>query len=66
MFEIFVVSIGIVLIIEGILYFFIARNLELVIELLDKFNSKSLKNLGLIMALIGICLIYYTLRFYNE
>ena len=66
MFEILIVSIGIVLIIEGILYFFIARNLDLVIEQLQKFNSKSLKNFGLIIALIGYCLIYYILRFYND
>ena len=63
MFEILIVSIGIVLIIEGILYFFIARNLDLVIEQLQKFNSKSLKNFGLIIALIGFCLIYYFLGF---
>tara|TARA_B100000575_G_scaffold216534_1_gene177174 strand:+ start:294 stop:494 length:201 start_codon:yes stop_codon:yes gene_type:complete len=66
MLEILVVSIGIVLIIEGLLYFFISRNLKLVTEQLNKLNPKSLKNFGLIIALIGFCLIYYIIKFYNE
>ena len=44
---------------------FDCKNLKL-IEQLQKFNSKSLKNFGLIIALIGFCLIYYIIRFYND
>ncbi len=66
MLEVFVISIGLVLVIEGTLYFFLANNLNFLISRLKELNPKTIKNFSLIMALIGLCLIYFTIRIYEN
>ncbi len=66
MLEMLTISIGLVLVIEGILYFIIADRLNQIISILENFNSKKIKILSLSMIIIGFCLIYFTFRFYRE
>ena len=65
MFEIFIISIGLVLIIEGTLYFLLANRLSLIINKLNKFDPQKIKNISLFMALLGLCLIYYIINHYD-
>tara|TARA_Y100000817_G_C16407074_1_gene345763 strand:- start:94 stop:291 length:198 start_codon:yes stop_codon:yes gene_type:complete len=62
--EVIFISIGIVLIIEGVLYFFLANNINLIIRVLKEINSKRIKNISLILVFIGFCLIYFMIRPY--
>ena len=64
--EIIITSIGLVLIIEGILYFFLANNMKKFINTLSLINPRIIKNVGALCSLIGICLIYFTFKFYNN
>ena len=66
MFEIIIISIGLVLVIEGILYFILASRLNLLLEMLKKIDVQKIKTISLFLALLGICLIYFTFRFYGE
>ncbi len=66
MLEMLTISIGLVLVIEGIIYFIIADRLNQIISILENFNSKKIKFLSLSMIIIGFCLIYFTFRFYRE
>ena len=64
--EIIITSIGLVLIIEGILYFFLANNLNKLLNILVAVNPQTIKNISAFCALIGLCLIYFTFKFYDN
>ena len=66
MFEIIIISIGLVLVIEGIIYFILSSRLNYIAEILEKIDPQTIKTFSLVVALIGICLIYFTFRFYGE
>ena len=66
MLEILLTSIGLVLIIEGVLYFFLAKNLNKYLNMLSLITPQTLKNISLFFALMGLCLIYFTFKYYDN
>ncbi len=66
MLQTLIISIGLVLVIEGLIYLIIADRLSQIISILENFNSKKIKIFSLSMIFIGFCLIYFTFRFYRE
>ena len=66
MLKLFLLGIGLLLLFEGILYFFLAGNLNAVLDQLRKVEPQKIKTISLIMTIIGACLIYFTLRFYGD
>ena len=63
MFELLILSIGIVLVIEGLLYFILVDRIDYFIKVLKNFNKQKIKTISLIIALVGLCLIYFTIDF---
>ena len=66
MLKLFLLGIGLLLFFEGILYFFLARNLIPILEQISKVDPQKIKTISLIMTIIGACLIYFTFRFYGD
>lgn len=66
MFEILVISIGLVLVIEGIVYFALANKLKLLLTIINDIKPHKIKTISLSIILIGICLIYFTFRYYES
>ena len=66
MLKLFLLGIGLLLFFEGILYFFLSRNLNSILEQISKVDPQKIKTISLIMFFIGACLIYFTLRFYGD
>ena len=66
MFEVLLTSIGLVLIIEGLLYFLLARKLNELLTKIISINPQTIKNVGASCALIGLCLIYFTFKYYKN
>ncbi len=66
MFETLFTSIGLLLIIEGLLYFFLANNLKKYLNILSLVKPQTLKNISLFFALLGLCLIYFTFKYYDN
>tara|TARA_Y200000002_G_C22095742_1_gene420574 strand:- start:91 stop:297 length:207 start_codon:yes stop_codon:yes gene_type:complete len=64
--EILIISIGLVLVIEGLIYFMLASKLHMITELIKNIDPQTIKIFSLVIALVGICLIYFTFRFYGE
>jgi len=64
--EILMTSIGLVLIIEGILYFFLANNLNKLLSTLSAINPQTIKNISAFCTLMGLCLIYFTFKYYDN
>jgi uncharacterized protein YjeT (DUF2065 family) len=66
MFKLILLGIGLLLLFEGILYFFLAGNLNAIIDQLRKVDPQKIKTISLIMTIMGSCLIYFTFRFYGD
>ena len=66
MLKLFLLGIGLLLFFEGILYFFLARNLNFFFDQLREVDPQKIKTISLIMTIIGACLIYFTFRFYGD
>ena len=64
--EIILISIGLVLIIEGILYFLLANNLNKLLNIISAINPQTIKNISAFCALMGLCLIYFTFKYYDN
>ena len=66
MLKLLILGIGLLLLFEGLLYFFLAGNLKMLLEQLGKVDPQKIKTISLLMLIIGACLIYFTFRFYGE
>ena len=66
MFKLILLGIGLLLLFEGILYFFLAGNLIVIFDQLRKVDPQKIKTISLIMTIMGACLIYFTFRFYGD
>ena len=66
MLEVIIISIGLVLVVEGAIYFLFADKLDYLISLLRSVDTKKIKKVSLMIIFIGFCLIYFTFRNYNE
>ena len=66
MLKVLLLSIGLVLIFEGIIYFLFARKMIIYLEQISKTDPDIIKTISVFSVSIGVCLIYFTLRFYIE
>ena len=66
MLKLLLLGIGLLLFFEGILYFFLAGNLNSLIDQLSKVDPQKIKTISLVMIIIGSFLIYFTFSFYGE
>ena len=66
MFKLFLLGVGLLILFEGILYFFLAGNLNTLLDQLRKVDPQKIKTISLTMTIMGACLIYFTLRFYGD
>tara|TARA_B100001769_G_C21924667_1_gene498516 strand:+ start:407 stop:607 length:201 start_codon:yes stop_codon:yes gene_type:complete len=66
MFEVLIISIGLVLVIEGVMYFFLADKLNFLLSVLKETNTQKIKTISLCIAFFGLCLIYFTFKYYRN
>jgi len=66
MLKLFLLSIGLVLVFEGLIYFLFARKMIIYLEQISKVDPQIIKTISVFAVGIGVCLIYFTLRFYVE
>ena len=66
MLKLILLGIGLVLVFEGLLYYFLANRINSLIEQIKKFDPQSIKTFSIIMVALGTCLIYFTFRLYGE
>ena len=66
MFKLMLLGIGLLIFFEGVLCFFLAGNLNVILDQLRKVDPQKIKTISLIMTIMGACLIYFTFRFYGD
>ena len=59
-------GIGFLLVFEGLMYFFLAKNLLGIFQKLQEINPEIIRNTSLIFVAIGCCLIYFTFKYYEN
>ena len=65
MLELFLFGIGFVLLFEGLVYFFFAKKIKVMFEMIKDKKAEKIRNFSTILIILGLCLIYFTLKFYK-
>ena len=65
MLELFLFGIGFVLLFEGLVYFFFAKKIKEMFEMIKDIKAEKIRNFSTILIILGLCLIYFTLKFYK-
>ena len=66
MLKVLLLSIGLVLVFEGLIYFLFAGQMVEFLKKISKIDPQIIKTISVFAVGIGVCLIYFTLRFYVE
>ena len=65
MLELIIFGIGFVLLFEGLVYFFFAKKIKEMFEMIKNIKVEKIRNFSTILIILGLCLIYFTLKFYK-
>jgi len=58
-------GIGFVLLFEGLVYFFFANKIINILQIISVYNTEKIKLFSTLMVLLGVCLIYFTFKYYE-
>ena len=59
------ISVGFIFLIEGILYFFFTQQMKNMMKVIEDLEVEKIKAIASIVCIIGISLIYFTIRSYD-
>ncbi len=65
MLKFIIFGIGFVFLFEGLVYFFFAKKIKNMLQIINSFNTENIKTFSTFLILIGACLIYFTFRLYE-
>mgnify|MGYP001272347933 FL=1 len=65
MLELFLFGIGFVLLFEGLVYFFFAKKIKEMFEMIKDIKAEKIRNFSSVLIILGLCLIYFTLKIYK-
>ena len=65
MLELFLFGIGFVLLFEGLVYFFFSKKIKEMFEMIKDIKAEKIRNFSSVLIILGLCLIYFTLKFYK-
>ena len=66
MLELILLSIGFLLVFEGLIYYFFAGNMKNFLDQISKIEPNVIRIFSIFAIGIGVCLIYSILRFYSN
>ena len=64
MLKYFLIGIGFMLLIEGLLYFLFPQQMKEMMKTIENMEIEKIKTIATIACIIGACLIYFTIKFY--
>ena len=64
MLKYFLIGIGFMLLIEGLLYFFFPQQMKDMMKAIENKELEKIKMIATIVCIIGACLIYFTIKSY--
>jgi|TARA_B110000438_G_scaffold160319_1_gene153543 uncharacterized protein YjeT (DUF2065 family) len=66
MLKLILFGIGFVFVFEGIVYFFLAKKTHIMFKILNNTEPDKIRTFSSIIIIIGLCLIYFTLKSYQN
>ena len=65
MLKFILLGMGFALLIEGLIYFLFAKQVRNMFEAIRTYESEKIRSFSVIIIIIGLCLIYFTFKFYE-
>ena len=64
MLELLIFGIGFVFVFEGLIYFLFSKKISKMYQLISNIESEKIRSFSSLLIIIGLCLIYFTLKIY--
>ena len=65
MLKFILLGMGFALLIEGLIYFLFAKQVRNMFEVIRSYEPEKIRSFSIIIIIIGLCLIYFTFKFYE-
>tara|TARA_Y100001970_G_scaffold289379_1_gene419544 strand:- start:30 stop:233 length:204 start_codon:yes stop_codon:yes gene_type:complete len=65
MIKLIIFGIGFVFVFEGLIYFLFAKNMKKMFLIISNIETEKIRTFSSILLIVGLCLIYFTIKFYN-
>ena len=65
MLKLILFGMGFVLIFEGLIYFLFAKKIRNMFDVISSYEPEKIRFFSSIIIILGLCLIYYTFKFYE-
>ena len=65
MLKLIFLGIGFILLFEGIIYFLLARKINIMLEIINSYEQEKIQFISSILIILGLCIIYFTFRNYE-
>ena len=65
MLKFILLGMGFALLIEGLIYFLFAKQVRNMLEVIKSYDPEKIRSFSSILVIIGLCLIYFTFKFYE-
>ena len=65
MIKLIIFGIGFVFVFEGLIYFLFAKNMKKIFLIISNIETEKIRTFSSILLIVGLCLIYFTIKFYN-
>ena len=65
MLKLILFGIGFVFTFEGLIYFLFSKRIKNILKIISSFESEKIRNFSSISIIIGLCLIYFSLKIYK-
>ena len=65
MLKLILFGIGFVIVFEGLVYFIFANKMKSMFKLITYYESEKIRSFSSILIVLGLCLIYFTLKIYK-
>ena len=65
MFKYFLLGVGFMFLIEGLLYFFFTQQMKDMMKIIEGVEIGKIKSIATVLSIIGVFLIYFTIKSYN-
>jgi len=65
MLKLILFGMGCILIFEGFIYFLFAKKLRDMFQIVSSYEPEKIRSFSSVIIILGLCLIYYTFKFYE-
>ena len=65
MLKLILLGIGFIFLFEGLVYFFISKNIKIIFEKISLLHPQKIRTFSSVLIIFGLCIIYFTFKNYR-